>query len=245
MRMELLASQLISWIKEMVIAASCRGVIFGMSGGIDSSVLAVLCSRAFPESCLGIIMPCHSNGEDRQHAEIIAKTFSIPTKTIVLDDIYDNFLTILTENNCNTRKEKLARSNMKPRLRMIVLYYFANQMNYLVVGSSNRCELYVGYFTKYGDGATDILPLGNLVKSEIRQLAFHLGVPDEIIHKPPSAGLWQGQTDEQEMGISYDQLDRYLLTGEATEEVKNRIELLAKMNSHKISLPHKPPPSII
>jgi len=241
MEVERLSNNIVTWIKEIVTTASCQGVIFGMSGGVDSSVLAVLCSRALPESCLGLIMPCYSDEEDRLHAEMVAEKFEIPTKTITLDGVYDYFLTILPENTNNAARGKLARSNIKPRLRMTVLYYFANQMKYLVIGSSNRCELYVGYFSKHGDGAVDALPLGNLVKSQVRQLASYLGVPDEIVKKPPSAGLWRGQTDEYEMGITYDQLDRYLLTGEGTSKMKEKIETMVKMNYHKSCLPYIPP----
>jgi len=111
-------------------------------------------------------------------------------------------------------------------LRMVTLYYIANQLGYMVAGSGNRSELTVGYFTKYGDGGVDILPLGNLVKSQVRELARCLGIPREIIDKPPSAGLWEGQTDEAEMGLSYEALDNFILTGKATEEVREKVEAM-------------------
>jgi NAD+ synthase len=120
---------------------------------------------------------------------------------------------------------------------MIALYNTANQLRYLVAGSSNRSELTIGYFTKYGDGGVDIMPLGNLVKSQIRGLARHLGIPPEIIAKPPSAGLWEGQTDEEEMGLTYEVLDNYILTGNAPEDLKKTLENRKAASFHKRETP--------
>jgi NAD+ synthase len=238
---EKLARQLVSWIKKEVSDAGCGGVVFGMSGGVDSSVVAALCRRAFPDACLGIIMPCHSNAMDRKHAELVAHQFKVPARVMVLDEVFDTIVNGLPARGYDKLTKKTAESNMKPRLRMLTLYYFANRLNYLVVGSGNRCELFVGYFTKYGDGGVDILPLGNLVKSQVCELAAYLGVPGAIIDKPPSAGLWSGQTDEGEMGLTYEELDRYLLTGKANAKVKKKIESLAKKSGHKKCLPPLPP----
>lgn len=129
-------------------------------------------------------------------------------------------------------------SSIKVRLRMLTLYYFTNQLKYMVAGSSNRSELSIGYFTKYGDGGADILPLGNLVKGQVRELARFLGIPQQIIDKPPSAGLWQGQTDEDDLGFSYKELDHYLVTGEASNELREKIESMIAASNHK----HSPPP---
>ncbi len=123
---------------------------------------------------------------------------------------------------------------------MITLYHIANQLRYMVVGSSNRSEVAIGYFTKHGDGGVDIVPLGNLVKGQVRELACYLGVPAPIIDKPPSAGLWEGQTDEAEMGVSYEALDGFILTGEASEEVRKKIEAMMDSSAHKRSLPPIP-----
>jgi NAD+ synthase len=120
---------------------------------------------------------------------------------------------------------------------MMTLYYTAQKLAFLVAGSSNRCEIAIGYFTKYGDGGVDIMPLGNLVKSEVRELASFLQIPQAIIDKPPSAGLWAGQTDEEEMGVSYDILDRYILTGEAPEDARKKIEVLTAGSKHKRKVP--------
>ena len=234
---EQLADKLAGWIKDKVQAAGCRGVVLGISGGLDSSVLAVLCQRAFPKDTLGIIMPCYSNPQDKSHAEKLTKQFGIATREVVLDNVFDTLLQELPALNPNPEISRLARANLKVRLRMLTLYYAAQQLNYLVAGSSNRTEITIGYFSKYGDGGVDIMPLGNLVKSEIRELAHYLEIPNEIIDKPPSAGLWAGQTDEEEMGISYEILDRYVLTGEATEESKSKIEAMIAVSEHKRCMP--------
>ncbi|OGO45194.1 MAG: NAD(+) synthase [Chloroflexi bacterium RBG_16_60_22] len=231
------ANRLVAWIKEKVAEAGLRGVVLGLSGGLDSSVLGVLCFRAFPQDTLGVIMPCHSLPEDGAHARALADRFNIPTAEVPLDNIYDTLLDTLPDYQPEAGIARLARANLKARLRMVTLYYIANQRQYLVAGSGNRAETTIGYFTKYGDGGVDILPLGNLVKEQVRELARHLDIPREIIAKPPSAGLWEGQTDEAEMGLSYDSLDRYILTGDAPEELKNRIETLKDASRHKRAQP--------
>ncbi len=233
MNVEQLAKDLASWIKGKVLAAGCKGIVVGMSGGIDSSVLAVLCHRAFPQSMLGVFMPCYSSQEDGEHARAVASLFSIPIKTVALDAVFDTLLKVLPDESVDPAASRLAEANLKVRLRMLSLYHFANQLNYMVVGASNRSELSIGYFTKYGDGGSDILPLGNLVKGQVRELASFLGIPPEIINKPPSAGLWPGQTDEGELGLSYEELDRYLITGEASTELKDKIESMIAASKHK------------
>lgn len=215
--------------------------MLGLSGGIDSAVMAVICKRTFPDNTLCLNMPCHSSPEDQQHAQLVADKFSIPFKIIVLDKIYDSFIKILPSDRVDPAFDHLAKSNLKVRLRMITLYYHANRLNYLVVGSSNRSELMVGYFTKWGDAGVDMMPLGNLVKQEIVELAKYLGIPPSIIDKPPSAGLWVGQTDEAEMKLTYKALDRYLLTGRAGAKVKARINGLHYRSEHKRKLPSLPP----
>ena len=231
---------LIAWIQDKVMATGCRGVVLGMSGGLDSSVLAVLCKQAFPQNILGLIMPCYSIDEDKYHAEAVARQFVILTKTVVLNAVYDSLLHVLPDSKPDPSVARIAQANLKARLRMVTLYYVANQMKYLVAGSGNRSEIAIGYFTKHGDSGADILPLGNLVKKEVRELANYLRIPQEIINKPPSAGLWQGQTDEGEMGISYETLDRYLLTGNAPEATKSRLEFMKAASLHKKMMPPIP-----
>ena len=232
-----LANRLTSWIKDKVLAAGCRGVVAGISGGLDSSVVGILCYRAFPQTTLGVIMPCHSSQEDIEHAQLVASKFFIPTKLVVLDTVFDTLLKVLPDEKVDPDTSRLAQANLKARLRMIALYHFANQLKYMVVGASNRSEHAVGYFTKYGDGGVDIMPLGNLVKGQVTELACFLGIPQEIIDKPPSAGLWPGQCDEEELGLSYKELDRYLVTGQASSEVKRKIDSLMAATDHKRQLP--------
>jgi len=235
---EELAEKLVSWIRDRVLAAGCKGVVGGMSGGLDSSVLAVLCYRAFPQSMLGILMPCYNSQEEAEHAQVVANQFSIPTEKVALDNVFDALLRVLPDSGVDPNVSRVAKGNLKARLRMLTLYYFANQNNYMVAGSGNKSELSVGYFTKYGDGGVDILPLGNLVKGQVKELARVLGIPQPIIDKPPSAGLWEGQTDEGELGLSYEELDRYLVTGQANDELRGRIESMIAASNHK----RLPPP---
>lgn len=238
--MEELANELVAWIREQVAQARCAGVLFGLSGGVDSVVAGVLCKRAFPQACLGLIMPCHSSARDVEDARTVAAKFQIPIRIITLDEVCQSLLRLLEVPGVEPSTRPLAEANLKPRLRMLSLYYLANRLGYLVVGTSNRSELSVGYFTKYGDGGVDILPLGGLVKHEVWELARHLDIPSEIIEKPPSAGLWEGQTDEGEMGITYDELDRYLAGGAVSEEVKRRVEAMASRSAHKRGTPPIP-----
>ena len=238
MNTEQLAEKLILWIRDKVLATGCKGVVVGISGGLDSSVLAVLCHRAFPQRMLGLLMPCYSSQEDVEHARTMVSKFSIPIKTVVLDTVFDTLLKALPDDRVDPSVARLAEGNLKARLRMLTLYYFANQLKYMVAGSGNKSELSIGYFTKYGDGGVDILPLGSLVKGQVKELGSFLGIPQEIIDKPPSAGLWQGQTDEGELGLSYDELDRYLITGKASNELRERIESMIAASDHK----RLPPP---
>jgi len=223
---------LINWLQERVKEAGALGAVVGLSGGIDSAVTAVLCQKAFPDNFLGVIMPCYSSKEDEEDAILVAEKFDLKYIKRDLGSVFDEYMMVLQGEQ--ERGDNLALANIKPRLRMITLYYYAFRYNSLVIGTDNWSELKVGYFTKYGDGGVDLIPLGRLVKSEVRQLARYLDIPEKIIMKAPSAGLWQDQTDEKEMGISYELLDNYILTGQAEEDVRNRIEKLAQKNAHKI-----------
>lgn len=238
--MQQLAERLVSWIRKQVSGVGARGVVVGMSGGVDSSVVAVLGKSAFPDNTLGLLLPCYSGKTDIDHAYMVANKFQIPTRLIKLDSVFDTLLSLLPGSEFEPDMRKIAEANLKPRIRMTTLYYFASQLHYLVVGCGNKCELAVGYFAKYGDGGVDILPLGSLVKSQVRELADYLDIPREIIDKPPSAGLWEGQTDEQEMGLTYEELDRYFTTGEANEEVRKRIVEKIALNLHKRNTPPIP-----
>jgi len=238
MNYQQLTEKLVPWIRDKVAAAGSKGVVVGLSGGLDSSVAAALCHHAFPQDILALILPCHSSDEDILHARMVAEQLSIPARTVALDATYDTLLKVLPDDRAAAEVNRLAQANLKARLRMLTLYYFANRLNYMVVGSSNRDELSIGYFTKYGDGGVDIQPLGNLLKGQVRELAQFLGVPRPIINKPPSAGLWEGQTDEEELGLGYDELDHYLASGEASGALKKRIESMIAASRHK----RQPPP---
>jgi NAD+ synthase len=237
--MEEYAARLIQWLQQRAEEAGALGAVVGISGGVDSATVAALCLRAFPEHTLGVVMPCHSDPADIEDAYFVARTLGVPTTTVVLDLVYDGLLEALRASPYYG-DHPIALANLKPRLRMATLYFFANRLNRLVVGTGNRSEAYVGYFTKYGDGGVDVLPLGNLTKREVRELARHLGVPQRIIEKPPSAGLWPGQTDEGELGITYAQLDAYLLGESVPAEVASRIEVLHRASMHKRALPPVP-----
>jgi NAD+ synthase len=230
-----LADGISQWIGVQVAMAGARGAVLGMSGGLDSSVTAILCRRALGDEVQGLILPCHSDPTDEEHARRVAALFDIRVDKIDLGPVFDVLVRTLPGDG------KLAVANTKPRLRMLVLYYYSNRLNYLVVGSGNRSELLTGYFTKYGDGAVDILPLGGLLKTEVRELARRLGVPSDIVGKPPSAGLWAGQTDEGELGITYEELDRVLQALESPRgeqaggEIAARVREIVSRNRHKRS----------
>ncbi len=238
-----LSEEISRWIRRKVKRAGARGVVVGLSGGVDSAVTAILSKKAMGDKVFGLIMPCYTEPKDQLHAEMIAQRFGIRTRNVVLDGLYDKLMETLPLGN------KLAVANLKPRLRMLTLYFFANLHNYLVVGTGNKSEISIGYFTKYGDGGVDLLPLGGLLKTQVRELAKELEVPEEIIQKVPTAGLFEGQTDEGEIGLSYEDLDETLSAIERSDikslppERLNKVEELMKASRHKRTLPSifKPP----
>ena len=239
--MEQLAEHLTDWLRAEVTAGGGCGAVFGLSGGIDSAVVAALAKQAYPHHTLGVVMPCHSDPRDAEDGALVAHHFGVPSATVDLAPVYDLLLEQLAGSSTDLPESRLATANLKPRLRMTTLYAFANQLGYRVLGTGNRSELAVGYFTKYGDGGVDLLPLGSLVKSEVRDLARSLGVPARIITKPPSAGLWADQTDEAEMGLTYEELDAYLLTGAASPAVKAKVDAMNAASEHKRALPRIAP----
>jgi NAD+ synthase len=218
--------------------AGSDGFVVGLSGGIDSSVVLALAARAMPSRVVGIIMPCESEELDRQHALIAAEGLPADVETVRLDETYHRLLKELPDEG-----DRMARSNIKARLRMAGVYFFANARNYLVAGTGNRSELVVGYYTKFGDGACDLLPIGDLLKTDVQELASFLEISEEIISKPPSAGLWPGQTDEEELGMEYSTIDEIIRArdedrdpGVAPEAVE-KLRRMEKASHHKRTTP--------
>ena len=234
-----IASQITIWLANEVKKAGASGLIIGISGGIDSALVGALAKKAFPDNCLGVIMPCDSDPADIVDAKFVAEHLQLPYVVVDLAGPYAQLVQELTKG-IGKAPQGLALNNIKPRLRMITLYSLAATHNYLVAGTGNRSEAYIGYFTKYGDGGTDLWPIVGLVKGQVRGLADFLGVPEKIVNREPSAGLWPGQTDEKEMGLTYEELDRYLLTKEGPEAVKSKIEILHNKSAHKRALPPSP-----
>ena len=238
--------KLVSWLQQQVKEANVKGLLVGVSGGIDSAVVANLIKRAFPENSLGVIMPCKSQSDDQIHAQKVVEACELPVMTVDLTEthnvMYSNIKQQLKEaGTFNEEQEKLADANLRARLRMSTLYTVATNHKYLVVGTDNAAEWYTGYFTKFGDGGVDLVPLVNLTKGEVKEMAEFLGVPNEIIHKQPSAGLWEGQTDENEMGTSYANIDLHLKGEEIPEEDRKIIEAMHRRSAHKRQLPPAPP----
>lgn len=228
-----LSERISSWIREQVKNSGKKGAILGLSGGIDSAVVACLCKKAIGDNVLALNLPCGSSPDDLEAANLVAKKFNIKVKEVCLDLIFEDFSKMYPEASA------LAKANLKPRLRMSTLYYFANSLDYIVAGTGNKSELTVGYFTKYGDGGVDILPLGDLLKKDVRELARELEVPEEIIKRPPSAGLWQGQTDEKEMGISYEELDAAIKAIESGDAAAIDKDVLKKVKNMIATSEHK------
>jgi NAD+ synthase len=241
------AARISGWLHERLAETGTRGFVFGLSGGIDSAVVGRLCQMAAPQRVLGLLLPCYSHPQDEADARLVASTFDIPVARVSLDAPFDALVEALHTGikglpdhvDAIDIKQQVPEANLKPRLRMASLYFIANSLNYLVAGTGNRSEITLGYFTKYGDGGVDLLPIGGLVKSEVRALARELGVPAAVIDKPPTAGLWMGQTDETEMGFTYDTLERYLSEGASAVQpgIAARIAQLRAVSLHKTTTP--------
>lgn len=234
------------FILKNVRKAQADGIVLGLSGGIDSSLVAALCAQALgPESVLGLLMP-HSAG-DMRDAALLAGKLGIRHEKIGIARLVSSLEGLCAHDS----KERLPRGNLRSRCRMLLLYWHANQMNRLVAGTGNRSELLTGYFTKYGDGACDMLPIGGLYKTQVRALASFIGLPGQLVRKVPTAGLWPGQTDEGELGITYAKLDLILhygfdrrlgphrtakLAGVSAKKVESILERCRK-SRHKLEMP--------
>ena len=225
----------VDFIKNMLASTGAKGIVFGNSGGKDSALVAALCSFA-TDNVLGIIMPCASKrnfGEDKEDGLAVAKKYGIETMvvdlTAVRSDLIDAVGVPLTT--------KGALSNIAPRLRMTTLYAMGAERGYLVAGTGNKSERYMGYFTKWGDGACDFNPIADPSATEVFDFLRFLGAPDHVVTKAPSAGLFEGQTDESEMGVTYAEIDAYLRGEPVSDEAKAIIERYHKSSLHKMKLP--------
>ncbi len=242
---EKLASKITDWIRDYVISAGANGVILGLSGGIDSATTATLSVKALgKENVISLGLPIESLPQDLEDGKFVADYLGIKLLICDLTSAYKDFLKVLPSG---IDSNQLVMANVKPRLRMTMIYFFAQSLGrHLVCGTGNRSELAIGYFTKYGDGAVDFEPIGGLYKCEVREVARVLGIPEKIVTRTPSAGLWEGQTDEDEIGMSYDALDEILyridnnLALDALD--KNLVEKVKKMmtsSEHKNRMPPK------
>ena len=252
-----IAGDMAIWIKEKVVQAHCKGLVLGMSGGIDCSVTARLCQLAGIDVQL-VMMPY---GDDMRitksldHAMALIDKFNFPYHIYDIRPAVDA-LTLSMDSpfyscrgvaNCSCADNpdltdavtpdinfRLSSANIRPRVRMTYLYHLAQADNRLVIGTGNMSERTVGYFTKWGDGACDLNPLAKLTKQEVYTLARYLEIPDCIIDKKPSAGLWEGQTDEDELGLTYAQIDAYIINGTSGHpDVDRKIEKKAAISAHK------------
>ena len=221
--------------------AGDKPVILGLSGGLDSSVIAYLAVEALGVDKVSVlIMPSDTNtAEDLELSKQVAENLNIQYSIFNIDELTKSYI-----NALDFEVNKMTLGNLKARARMTLLSSKANEINGLVLGTGNKTEIMTGYSTKHGDAGCDILPIGDLYKTEERELAKYIGVPQEIIDRPPTAGLWEGQTDEEELGITYENLDKILIALEnnvgLSDFDKNEVELvqnLIKNSEHKRHLP--------
>ncbi|WP_423364622.1 NAD(+) synthase [Mycoplasma sp. P36-A1] len=226
---------LVEWIKSEVTAAKLKGAIVGVSGGIDSAVVAALIKKAFPNDSMGLIIPIESSKSDVKDALEVTENINLEYQIVDLNDTYKVIRDTISNVIIETNDYDMALANTKARLRMTSIYAIAQNYGYMVIGTDNACEWFTGYFTKYGDGGVDLAPLIQLKKSEVYEIAKELGLPKSVQTKKPSAGLIDGVDDEDELKVTYQELEAYMDGKPVSEVAKNRIEYLHKVSSHKRS----------
>ena len=222
----------VAFIRDLVASSHVSGIVFGNSGGKDSALVGILCKAAC-DNTVGILMPCASKrnyGQDADDGRALAERFDIETRLVDLTAVREAELRELEKV---TAVNDMALTNIAPRLRMTTLYAVAAAENRLVAGTGNRSEIHMGYFTKWGDGASDFNPIADLTATEVFAFLKYLGAPASIIEKAPSAGLFEGQTDEADMGVTYKAIDDYLLTGQVSEADRAIIDRYHSRSEHK------------
>ncbi len=226
----------INWIRNYVQNSGAKGIVIGNSGGKDSATVLAMAVKAIgKENVISVFMPCHSVNSDLEDAKIVSSTFDVKLLNIDLTNAYNQMTDEITRK-LNTQLSKESTINMKPRLRMVTLYSIAQTLNYLVIGTGNLCEAMVGYTTKWGDNSSDFNPIGNFTVDEVLEIGKMLGVPERILEKSPNDGLG-GQTDEEKMGITYNQISEVIETGSTdNENAKNEIIKRFKASTHKRNL---------
>ena len=228
----------VEYIRGYLRNSGAHGIVFGNSGGKDSALVGILCKLACDDT-VGVIMPCASKrnyGMDRDDGLEVAEKFGIETRTVDLTPVREAELAALEGAADMT---DMAVANIAPRLRMLTLYAIAHAEGRIVAGTGNASEAYVGYFTKWGDGAYDLNPIADLTVGEIYEFLEYLGCPRAIIEKAPSAGLFEGQTDESEMGVSYADIDKAVKGLETEPDIKARIERMHTATEHKRRMPSR------
>ena len=235
----------VEWIKDLLKSSGAKGIIYGNSGGKDCTLVGALCKLA-TDNVLGVIMPCQSAqnyGSDRDDAILAGECFGIEQIQIDLSEVKSSMLSALgdelSKNVASEYSLKMAGVNINPRLRMTTLYALGQARGYLVAGTGNLDEITLGYFTKWGDGAHDFNPIADLTVEEVYAHLRYLGAPSSIVDKAPSAGLYQGQTDEEELGIKYADVDAYLRGESVPDEVREKIEKSRRASAHKLRMPMK------
>ncbi|MEM1540183.1 MAG: NAD+ synthase [Candidatus Bathyarchaeia archaeon] len=234
------------FIRDYLEKARANGIVLGLSGGVDSSTVAALSATAIGgNKVLGLILPEKEtyNALDIKHAKLVAEKFGIKTEIIDITPTLETFQRTIPIFD---QKDKLAKGNLKARTRMLYLYFYANRLNLIVCGSSDKSEVMIGYFTKWGDAAADIAPLMDLYKTQVRKLARHIGVPDEIVDKPPSPTLWPGQTAEEEIGLKYEILDlilygleHFMSVEQIAEQLGLQKDIVEKVKNRWKQMEHK------